>query len=286
MNANEYPRAGDGNSPSLARFGIVSALVLASICAGVTALAPRKPGPEGEQIQLNEPPNAEGTELATLRAAVRRNPFGATAWRELGDHFNTFHRAEEAESAWRESLRLDPQQADVHWKIGTLLSSRGENAAAQASYQTALAIEPDHFGSLFNLGNLAFAEGRLDQAEQMLKRAADLDGRGSYSLGCLYAAQGRWAEAVGAFERSLWEQDGDIGPLFSASINAELGAALMELGRDAEATLALRSSLEAYDSVRRHPRFSSDDRAAAAEVASRLARLTVRAGEASADLVP
>ncbi|MEM7355310.1 MAG: tetratricopeptide repeat protein [Acidobacteriota bacterium] len=187
--------------------------------------------------------------LAQLRAAVEKRPEDAAAWRELGRHYYAWHRPDEAVKAWRESLRLEPGQAKLHWSIGTVYSDK-DAAAAKAEYRAALAIDPDHGGSLLNLGNLYRHEGRFEDAERLLARAAKNDVSDSWSLGQLYADQGRWEEAEAAFVRSVgYEGWGLFG---IATLHADLGRARAKLGRDTEAIAALETALEAYRSLGDH----------------------------------
>jgi tetratricopeptide (TPR) repeat protein len=189
--------------------------------------------------------------LAELRKATRAHPQDASAWRKLGDASHAQGRVDEAEAAWQRSLALDPAQADVHWALGTIYTSRNQDDRARKAYESALGLEPDHHGALFNLGNLALTEGRLGEAEALLRRAAP---RGGYaSLGRVYAAEKRWQEAAAAFEQGL-KEPGERGLLATASDHADLGEAWLMLGRDADATRALTTSRDAYRSLEQRNR--------------------------------
>jgi tetratricopeptide (TPR) repeat protein len=146
-----------------------------------------------------------------------------------------------------------------------------------------LRIDPDHAGALFNLGNLELGRGRLERAEQLLARAASLDGSGAYldSLGRVYAAQRRWAEAAVAFERSLASDPASHGARFQARAQADLGRARLELGRDAEALEALLAAEEAHRSLAQR---GSVDGRGLGDVLYQLARVAARGGDAQTGL--
>ena len=255
-----------GSRPASLRGVIFGVLMLAGVYTGHLPASAGTPEP---------PP--EDAELARLRAAVEKHPDSATAWRELGNHYYAYHHPEEALKAWRESLRLEPEQAAVRWSIGTVYSGQDDDQAAQHEYEAALAIDPDHTGALHNLGSIYRQQGRLGEAESLLKRAAELDITNFWPLGNVYADQGRWEEAVAAYERS---QAHDGWSLYGvALLNADLGKAQFELGRDGDATRSLQESLDAFRSLERHPAVRGANSRRMAEVAYLLARVTARGGD-------
>lgn len=239
----------------------------ASEPARVNEDTPVKPAPE-------ETPEAVD---ARLEQATRDRPSDASAWAALGDHRYAYHRPEEAERAWARSLELDAAQADLLWKLGTLDSGRDDDASAEQHYRAALRVDPRHTGALHNLGSIHFSRGELTRAEDLLRRAIAADGGAEHLLGRVLAAQGRHEEAAVAYRQSLVHPGN--GLLALALINADLGAALMELGQDADAAAALNAALDAYHDLQRHPAGYGRDTPAVAETHYRLARVTSRTGD-------
>lgn len=131
MNVERTGRAsGKGRRAGAMAVGLlcvaVGALTLVSACS----------------VRSSEPPSTLAasdtvkpkTEYRRLRAAVRREPENAEAWRALGDHCYFYRQGEGAVAAWRASLRLEPRQAELRWKIGTVYAGEGDDEAAQREY--------------------------------------------------------------------------------------------------------------------------------------------------------
>jgi tetratricopeptide (TPR) repeat protein len=112
-----------------------------------------------------------------------------------------------AEASLRELLARDPQDATALNFLGYMFAERGARLAEAVDLvQRALKIEPDNPSFLDSLGWAYFRQGRLDLADQPLTAAADKLPNSSVvqdHLGDLRFKQGRYADAVAAWERSL-----------------------------------------------------------------------------------
>ncbi len=142
---------------------------------------------------------------ARVRAALDRDPFQIAGWQILGEVLQVTGRPEEALGAWRQGLRRQPDDADLHARVGSALARRGGAAAeaevhlrealrlspeprpdaevtlgallaeggrldeAMTHYDRALAVEPDHPGALNNRAIALYRSGRLDEAEAALE---------------------------------------------------------------------------------------------------------------------
>lgn len=86
--------------------------------------------------------------------------------------------------------------------------------------------------SLKNRGNILLNEGRVPEAEQLYRRAAELDPGfmpARYNLGNVLRMQGRFGEALAEYEAALKLAPGDY------EICMNMGATLLDLGRAADA---------------------------------------------------
>jgi tetratricopeptide (TPR) repeat protein len=154
-------------------------------------LAPADPRPLVLLAELLEPPPAERA-AALLESAVREgarlnlrraerllvraaelDPGRAAAVsRERARLAQRVGRNAEALAAWRQAAQLAPPDAELWAGIGRAQRALGD-AAAQASLEKALALEPRHAGALLELGALHAAAGRGDLAVPVLERAVE-----------------------------------------------------------------------------------------------------------------
>ncbi len=83
--------------------------------------------------------------------------------------------SQEAEAALRQALAIDPDYADAHSKLGVVFAEREDRPAARAQFERALQLNDRHSSALTNLGNLAFLEGDLSEAERYHRLAISYD---------------------------------------------------------------------------------------------------------------
>ncbi len=81
----------------------------------------------------------------------------------------------EAVRHYRRALKLDPEQAQAHNNLGSLLAQKGRTAEAMEHYRQAIRIAPEFASAHFNLA-VALAGGtEADQARRHLNEALRLD---------------------------------------------------------------------------------------------------------------
>ena len=160
------------------------------------------------------------------------------------------------------AIEADPANVDAHLGVATVEARRGNPAASAAAYRRALALDPQNATALAGLAALADfsrpealeSDLRADLAHQPQSAALNL------TLGNLYAAQGRWAEAQTAYFEAhrLQPENPDVA--------YDLAVSLDHLGQRRPAADFYRRALEARRGVA-----AQFDAAAAAR---RLAELT------------
>ena len=149
---------------------------------------------------------------------------------ELGSVFDKQKRYAEAESAFRQVLSRDPENAIALNYLGYMLAERGERLDESVGYlQKALQVEPENPSYLDSLGWAYFKADKLDLAEANLKRAADQLKTNSViqeHYGQVLFKLGRYDEAIAAWNRAL---AGDGDSIDKADVDKKIKAAKQKL---------------------------------------------------------
>ncbi len=124
-------------------------------------------------LGLGDGPKAVGP----ARLACELDPRSAPAWMVLGDAYaheatQDFPRAAEA---YRQVLKLDPQNRRAGLKLARALSYQKEVEQAIAVLEGVLQHHPEDVRVLLKLAESYYAIRKLDRAEELLGRALDAD---------------------------------------------------------------------------------------------------------------
>ena len=142
----------------------------------------------------------EASTLPLKSAAPKRpEPDGAVEWLAWGEELEGDDSPDEAISAYRRALEIDPDLADAHLNLGRLLHERAEMAEAERHYRRAQELLPDDATPAYNLGVALQDLGRLHDAAQAYEAALQRDptlADAHYNLAGIYEDLG---EAEAAF---------------------------------------------------------------------------------------
>ncbi len=151
--------------------------------------------------------------IESLTKATQLDPHYALAFAELGRaHWlkartdSDSHEKELALSAVHESIRLAPNLAEAHVRLGGIESESGHIAEAAQEEWSALRIAPGNPEAYKVLGATYLVNGQYDQAEAAFREAVRLqpaDWYGQLLLGWFYGERGRYTEARTAFAAAL-----------------------------------------------------------------------------------
>jgi tetratricopeptide (TPR) repeat protein len=151
---------------------------------------------------------------------------------ELGTVFDKQKRFADAESAFRQVLSRDPENAIALNYLGYMLAERGERLEESVGYLTkALQVEPDNPSYLDSLGWAYFKSDKLDLAESNLKRAADQLKTNSViqeHYGQVLFKLGRFDDAIAAWTRAL---AGDGDSIDKADVDRKIKAAKQKINK-------------------------------------------------------
>ncbi len=132
-------------------------------------------GESGVASALGRVLSEEGRQDAaveTLRRALRSNPADPEALETLSLVYLRLQSWEEAATAAERALDLDAGRVQAWNNRGVALHYLGRKAQALEAWQQAMALDPEQWDILFNLGTRAAEAGRLELALHSLRRFA------------------------------------------------------------------------------------------------------------------
>jgi predicted O-linked N-acetylglucosamine transferase (SPINDLY family) len=107
--------------------------------------------------------------------SVRLLPDDAEVHNNYGLTLTGLRRAAEAETVLRRAVALAPGYAEAHNNLAVALLDQGKLAAAELSSQRALQLKPDYIKAHNNLAMVLQAQGRLGEAVGAYRRTLALD---------------------------------------------------------------------------------------------------------------
>ena len=142
-----------------------------------TAAAPRASEPERQMIEsyaanLREDHAREGTLLTGLAGRFPSDPMPMFWW--ANTESNRGNPAE-AVAAARRSLAADPTFAPAHNLIGYAEVARGDMAAAERAFREYIRLAPDEANPYDSFGEFYLGQGRLDEAQAQYEMALTKD---------------------------------------------------------------------------------------------------------------
>jgi protein O-GlcNAc transferase len=170
------------------------------------------------------------------------DPQDAQVHNKLGDIAYERGHLAVAEAAYRRALEIAPGFGDAAINLGLTLDGQGRSAEAEATYQQLIVREPGNAVAQFNLAANLTVQNRLPEAEASYRQAIQINPAFSFAhfnLGTLLQGQNRLDEAESCFRRVL-----EINP-DSVNTYANLGGILLTQARYAEAEALLKQASNA-----------------------------------------
>jgi Flp pilus assembly protein TadD len=115
-------------------------------------------------------------------------------------------RATEAETAFRDTIRMAPRNPDAYGALADILAARGRHGDAIALYRAQLERAPASVEGLQGLALALYATGQGHEAVDAFQKAASLrpaDPDVRMNLGHALAAEGRLPEAIAQYRAAL-----------------------------------------------------------------------------------
>lgn len=173
-------------------------------------------------IEFNAPRRVGTTEETVARNLKQLIAYAASplSYIDRGKSFNRGEAELLTEAALEAVRRNDKERAEqfvayslefgetaqAHDILGELRQARGDEAGAIEAWQTALAIDPNHFFTLIDLGKLYLKKQDLPRSVPYLERAIRIDpssARAHHLRGLAYQAGGDHAQAAHEYRKAL-----------------------------------------------------------------------------------
>jgi tetratricopeptide (TPR) repeat protein len=182
--------------------------------------------------QLYSDAKRGGEAVKVLQDAQSKFPGDTSIGFELGAVLDKQKRFADAESAFRQVLVKEPDNAPALNYIGYMLAERGERLNESVDLlKKALAIEPENGSYLDSLGWAYYKSDKLDLARENLERAAGQLKTNSViqdHYGDVLFKLTRYDEAIAAWTRAL---AGDNDAIDRPSIDKKIKSAKQKLGK-------------------------------------------------------
>lgn len=140
-------------------------------------------------------------------------PRSAADFLSLGNSNAQQQQWDEALSAYRQAIALDPSLARAHWQLAKVLERSGQRNAAVESYFQALSLQSDLANptELCRLGELLVQQEQYEQALTCYKWALQQDetlAEAHFQVGEVFARQERYEAAVVSYRKAIELQAG------------------------------------------------------------------------------
>ena len=179
--------------------------------------------------------------LLACQNALQINPDETFTYKYAGKSLLALGQFEKAQQCLVKAHQLDGSDPEIAKDIGNIFHSIHNYQEAKKYYNISLEINPNYAPSINNLGLLAKREGDLTTAEQLVKKARDLDQSFApyhMNLGGIYRDLGQLDQALAATLTSL-----ELKP-DNPTAHMNLGGIYKELGQLDQSLASTLKSLE------------------------------------------
>ena len=171
---------------------------------------------------------------------AERVNYEAEMYRMLALEYAGHGKMDQALTALRHSLDLEPLNGDAHDALGDVLAREKDFAGARKHYAKALEIDPQRYLGHLKLGNALLDLKEFDLAIEHFRAALQASPRSGpvhHNLGAAFRAKGDHAEAVRHFRKAI-----EMDPALPAPYYG-LANSLLALGEPGEAIQCFEKAL-------------------------------------------
>jgi serine/threonine protein kinase/tetratricopeptide (TPR) repeat protein len=199
------------------------------------------------------------------RRAIALDPNFSDAHMWLGTTLLQQGRTDDAIAEINEAIRLDGENGQAYQALARALwVGKGDFAGAIPLFEKSIQLNPEAGYSYLQLGLLLAWEGRFERAEEVCRRAVELQDQyvsgnaglqvvgANARLGYVYYLQGRHDDALREYERGLafvGSTDHALKDRTVIEINMKMGAAHHRMGRTVEAARHFDRALKMHGAL-------------------------------------
>ncbi len=125
---------------------------------------------------------------------------------QIAEKYYQANRLTQAEQAYRQVLKEQPQNAEALCGLGILAQKINQPEMAEKLLSNAVSLQPKLFKAWFSLGNLRQARGNLPEAQSAYQKAIELQPNLAplyNNLGYTLQQQKKWDEAISCYQKAL-----------------------------------------------------------------------------------
>lgn len=143
--------------------------------------------------------------LPILRQTAQLAPQRALAWYELALAESSLSDLKAAKQSLRRALQADPEMPEAHNQLGVVLATT-ETSNAELAFREAIRLQPEYAAAHANLARLLWKQGQAASAEQEFGQALRLDPKDSatrYDYAVMLGKQRRYDDAQKQLEEAV-----------------------------------------------------------------------------------
>jgi tetratricopeptide (TPR) repeat protein len=231
--------------PHLQKVGAQEALGIAQIDAGqlgeavnnFTAVLAQRPGDPDLLFYLG---HASG-----LLSLLATHPESARAHQALAENYFVLRQMPQAESEYKEAIRLRPELPGLHLELGQVYANSGLWPKAEEEFRAETKLQPGNAEAAYRLGAALLQQGKPAPALVELKRSNELKPDMTetlYSLGKAAGSSGEGAVAEKAWLRVI---ELEKNTALAAKAHFELAGLYRKQGKPAQA----QKEMQAFQAI-------------------------------------
>ncbi len=146
--------------------------------------------------------------VKAFRRSIGQDPYSTNALNAydfMAQAYLQLDRPEDAESAYKQAIRLSPNSDDMHLKLANFYFDQKRYSEAEMEYTEAVRVNPSE-KNIYSLGQLYMSTNRQSEAENQFNKILTKNSANYgaiYSLGQINRERGNLEEAISKFQQTI-----------------------------------------------------------------------------------